>query len=120
MGKRWHGVAYCMLIFLAIEGSLLTAPAEEPTKALASGSMEFLTLHSKVFSNTRTIRVWLPPGYGSPSSSHNKYPVFYFTDGVAIFHGRELDRTAADLVSTHQIPPVIFVGIDNGGSTRES
>lgn len=82
--------------------------------------MELITLRSKVFSNTRTIRVWLPPGYNSSSSTRRRYSVFYFTDGFAVFHGRELDRIASELVAAHEIPPTIFVGIDNGGSTRES
>jgi enterochelin esterase-like enzyme len=47
-------------------------------------------------------------------------PCSYFTDGVAAFHGRELDEVAAKLVATGKIPPTIFVGIDNGGSARES
>jgi len=84
------------------------------------GSMESLTLRSTMFSNTRTIRVWLPPGYSNPDQRHRTYPVFYFTDGVAAFHGRELDKVAAKLVAAGKIPPTIFVGIDNGGSTRES
>lgn len=94
--------------------------AQEKANASTAGSMELLTLHSKVFSNTRNIRVWLPPGYGDPGSSNRTYAVFYFTDGVAVFHGRALDRIAAELTEAHQIPPTIFVGIDNGASTRES
>jgi enterochelin esterase-like enzyme len=82
--------------------------------------MELLTLHSSIFANTRTIRVWLPPGYTSLPLASRKYPVFYFTDGIAVFHGRQLDRIAAQLIASGQIPPAIFVGIDNGGSTRES
>jgi predicted alpha/beta superfamily hydrolase len=119
MGMRWHKDAFCTVIGSAIIGLLLSIAAAEPPDS-ASGSMELLTLHSKVFSNTRTIRVWLPPGYNGPSSRHRKYPVFYFTDGIAVFHGRQLDEIASQLVATHQIQPTIFVGIDNGGSTQES
>jgi predicted alpha/beta superfamily hydrolase len=86
----------------------------------AQGKMEFLTLHSRVFSNTRTIRIWLPPGYHDPAQRNRRYPVFYFTDGIAAFNGRKLDKVAARLVAAGKIPPTIFVGIDNGGSTRES
>lgn len=94
--------------------SLLYAQKSPP------GSLEQLTLKSKIFGNTRTIRVWLPPRYHEASQHSRKYPVFYFTDGVAAFHGRQLDRVASELISSGQIPPAIFVGIDNGGSTRES
>jgi predicted alpha/beta superfamily hydrolase len=84
-----------------------------------SASMVLLTLRSKIFANTRTIRVWLPPEYRDPPRKR-RYPVFYFTDGIATFHGRQLDRIAKRLILSHQIPPTIFVGIDNGGSTLES
>jgi hypothetical protein len=81
---------------------------------------ELLTLHSLIFANTRTIRVWLPPGYDEPARANSRYPVFYFTDGVAAFHGRHLDTIAEKLIRTGKIPATIFVGIDNGGSTVES
>jgi len=92
----------------------------QSSRSTSGGSMELLTLHSKVFANTRFIRVWLPPDYANPTSASRKYPVFYFTDGIAVFHGRQLDRIAAQLILSGQIAPAIFVGIDNGGSTRES
>ncbi len=82
--------------------------------------LELQTLHSSVFSNTRSIRIWLPPGYDDPSKANVKYPVFYFTDGIAVFHGRQLDKVAEQLIASGKIPAMIFVGIDNGGSTLES
>jgi predicted alpha/beta superfamily hydrolase len=84
------------------------------------GGVEILTLHSKIFNNTRSLRVWLPPDYHDPKQAGHKYPVLYFTDGIAVFHGRELDRVAAELIRNRKIPDAIFVGIDNGGSTLES
>lgn len=103
-----------------VVASLCLAALGETSKESSSGTVELLTLRSKVFSNTRTIRVWLPPGYRDSASSQPRYPVFYFTDGVAVFHGRQLDRIANELTVARRIPPTIFVGIDNGGSTRES
>ncbi len=100
-----------VMLFLA-----LTADAQAPE----SKGVEILTLHSKIFANTRSLRVWLPPDYHDAKQPDRKYPVFYFTDGVAVFHGRELDRVAQDLIRYRKIPPTIFVGIDNGGSTLES
>jgi hypothetical protein len=98
----------------------LSLGSAETPNAVLTGTLELLTLRSKVFSNTRTIRVWLPPGYNDAASSLRNYPVFYFTDGIAVFHGRQLDRISAELTIEHRIPPTIFVGIDNGGSTHES
>jgi len=120
MGMRGNRRAFCAAAGLAIIGWLLSVAAAEPPDSAPSGSMKLLTLHSQVFSNTRTIRVWLPPGYNDSSSRLRKYPVFYFTDGIAVFHGRQLDRIASQLIAAHQIKPTIFVGIDNGGSTQES
>ncbi len=82
--------------------------------------IDLLTLRSKIFGNTRTIRVWLPSGYDDAAQAQSKYPVFYFTDGTATFHGRNLDGTAHRLIRGGKIPATIFVGIDNGGSTLES
>ena len=96
------------------------APGSHSGTPAASGTMEFLTLRSRVFSNTRTIRVWLPPSYHDAIERNHRYPVFYFTDGIAAFDGRKLDKVAGELVAAGKIPATIFVGIDNGGSTRES
>jgi predicted alpha/beta superfamily hydrolase len=106
-----------IVLSLVLLYSALGFCAEKPA---AVGTLELLTLHSKVFSNTRTIRVWLPPGYYDWSKSASRYPVFYFTDGIATFHGRKLDQVAERLIRRGKIPSTIFVGIDNGGSTLES
>lgn len=108
------------LVLLSVMFCVHLPARPQASPALSGGSIEFLTLHSKIFANTRTIRVWLPPDYASPASASRKYPVFYFTDGIAVFHGRQLDRIAAQLIAAGKIAPTIFVGIDNGGSTRES
>jgi predicted alpha/beta superfamily hydrolase len=99
---------------VAILGSRMLSAAQAPPRT------DLLTLHSKIFGNTRSVRVWLPPGYDDPSQVQSRYPVFYFTDGVASFHGRSLDATANKLIRKGMIPATIFVGIDNGGSTVES
>ena len=91
-----------------------------PAQVASAPRIDLLTLHSKIFGNTRTIRVFLPPGYDDTSQAQSRYPVFYFTDGIATFHGRQLDSTAERLIRAGTIPAAIFVGIDNGGSTRES
>lgn len=112
VGGNWQALAWAFL-FLASAGRpefSATAPASR---------MESLTLRSEIFHNTRTIRVWLPPGYYA-SNNARRYPVFYFTDGIAAFHGRQLDRISDGLVKSGRVAPCIFVGIDNGGSTQES
>lgn len=100
--------------------SLIGAVAHYITARPAPPRLELLTLRSKIFSNTRTIRVWLPPGYHAAEHRDHRYPIFYFTDGIAAFDARQLDKIAGELVATGKIPPTFFVGIDNGGSARES
>ena len=51
--------------------------------------------------------------------SHS-YAVSGFTAGLATFHGRQLAAIGRDVIQAGKIPPVIFVGIDNGSSARES
>ena len=81
--------------------------------------------HSETLSNDRTIRVWLPPGYGTDKK--RRYPVFYFHDGQNIFtngpsfipnQSWRADATALALIQSKKIPAMILVGIDNTGGGR--
>ncbi|MGC2194807.1 MAG: alpha/beta hydrolase-fold protein [Terriglobales bacterium] len=109
--RKWSLLALAMVFLVSLASAQNSTPAADP---------ELLTLHSRIFHNTRTIRVWLPPEYHHKAQSNRRYPVFYFTDGIAVFHGRQLDRVAERQIQSGKIPPAIFVGIDNGGSTPES
>lgn len=84
--------------------------------------IEEIELHSRILGNTRTLRILLPPSYHEPAHATTRYQVCYFTDGRAAFdpNGWNVPGAAARLWEDHAIPEVIFVGIDNGGSTKES
>lgn len=77
-----------------------------------------MPLASRIFHNTRNLRVWLPPDF-DPAT---KYPVLYILDGASAFdvctsfNHQEMgaDETLTDLISSGKIPPLIAVGIDNG------
>jgi enterochelin esterase-like enzyme len=84
------------------------------------GRVDYVPLYSRIFHNTRLIRVWLPPGYDDDSATTHRYPVVYFGDGIGVFLVRQLPAVADSLTASGIIPPTIFVGIDNGGSTNES
>jgi enterochelin esterase-like enzyme len=88
--------------------------------SIGSGRVDYVPLHSRIFHNTRLLRVWLPPGYDDDSAATRRYPVVYFGDGVGVFLVRNLPAVADSLTASGAIPPTIFVGIDNGGSTNES
>ncbi len=91
------------------------------------GDLRFHKLQSKVFGNTRTIRVLVPPGYGRNKSQ--RYPVLYLNDGqnlfqvsTAQFSNMEwgVDETLKDLQNAREVAPVIVVGIDNAGKRKRS
>jgi predicted alpha/beta superfamily hydrolase len=108
---------------------------EETTSSPASGSessLEFageLRLHelqSRIFRNTRMLRVWLPPGYSAPENQGRHYPVFYLNDGQNLFDPAtayigvdwQADEAAASLIRENRIPPLILVGSDNAQKDR--
>jgi enterochelin esterase-like enzyme len=95
----------------------------------ASGATGDLRLHefrSRVFRNTRFLRVWLPPGYDDAENEGRPYPVLYLNDGQNLFEAStsfngvewQVDETADRLIREGSIPPVIVVGIDNTGKDR--
>lgn len=76
-------------------------------------------LYSPQLSNTRKIRIYLPPSY--EVSEPRRYPVLYMHDGQNIFSGSinifgaswDVDTTAERLMSEGKIEEIIIVGIDN-------
>lgn len=48
-----------------------------------SGSLRLHELRSRIFRNTRLVRVWLPPDYDA--SAATRYPVLYLNDGQNLF-----------------------------------
>lgn len=102
-------------------GTLLSIQAGLAVAQAAPG-FEELELTSHVFHNTRSLHVLLPPSYHDPAHATTHYPVCYFLDGRAAFDsgGWDVPGTFTRLWAAHRIPEFIVVGIDNGGSTRES
>jgi predicted alpha/beta superfamily hydrolase len=101
---------------------------EQPVARAASlvGDLRLHEFRSRVFRNTRMLRVWLPPRYDAPENSTRHYPVLYLNDGqnlsdkATAFAGVEwdVDETADRLIRTEAIPPLIVVGIDNAQNDR--
>src|SRR5579863_9273741 len=103
----------------------LTSELPESSAVSASES-QLHELRSRVFSNTRLVRVWLPPGYRNSENRDRQYPVFYLNDGQNLFDPATafagvdwgVGRTAELLIRSGKIPPLILVGIDNTGTGR--
>ncbi len=91
---------------------------------IASGTLRIHDLRSRIFGNTRLVRVWLPPGYDQGRGA--RYPVLYLNDGQNLFEPAtafagvhwQVGETASRLIGEKKIRPLIIVGIDNAGKNR--
>jgi len=92
----------------------------------AAGDLRLHEFPSRIFHNTRFLRVWLPPGYDDPANAGRHYPVFYLNDGQNLFESAtsfngvewQVDETSDQLIREGVVPPMILVGIDNTGRNR--
>jgi predicted alpha/beta superfamily hydrolase len=92
----------------------------------ATGDLRLHEFHSRIFHNTRFLRVWLPPGYDDPENADRHYPVLYLNDGQNLFEAAtsftgvewQVDETGDRLIREGVIPPIMIVGLDNGGKDR--
>ena len=92
----------------------------------ATGDLRLHQFRSRIYHNSRFVRVWLPPGYDDPENADHRYPVFYLNDGQNLFESSssfngtewQVDETADRLIREGAIPPMIFVGLDNAGRNR--
>jgi predicted alpha/beta superfamily hydrolase len=90
------------------------------------GGLRLHEFRSRVFRNSRLLRVWLPPRYDAPDNVKRQYPVLYLNDGQNLFERAtafggvewQVDETADRLIRQEVIPPLIVVGIDNMQSDR--
>ena len=92
----------------------------------ATGDLRLHEFRSRIFRNTRFLRVWLPPGYDDAENVGRRYPVLYLNDGQNLFEPSssfngvewQVDETADRLIREGVVPPMIIVGIDNTGRDR--
>lgn len=107
-------------LFIAISPSL----GSQNKICTATGDLEIIPFESKVFPAARSLRVLLPPGYHAATNHGRKYPVLYLNDGQNLFdvctsmytkYEWRVDETVNELTARGEIPPMIVVGIDNGG-----
>jgi predicted alpha/beta superfamily hydrolase len=91
------------------------------------GWLEIIPFESKIYHETRTLRVLVPANYFSPRNARRSYPVLYMQDGQNLFDANtsfagewHVDETVEHLVGGFKIPPMFVVGIDNGGEKRSA
>jgi predicted alpha/beta superfamily hydrolase len=113
------GVASTMFLCKPPEAS-----APQARESQVVGELRLHEFRSRVFGNTRMLRVLVPDGYDAPEHAERRYPVLYLNDGqnlfdsaTSVFNPMEwrVDETVRALVRTGEIPPLIVVGIDNAG-----
>jgi len=91
-----------------------------------TGELRLHEFQSKIFRNTRLLRVWLPPGYNQPENDGRRCPVLYLNDGQNLFDPAtayigtdwQVDEAATRLIGEGKVPPLIIVGIDNAQKDR--
>jgi len=94
----------------------ITEPVAVP---VPSGRIWLHELRSRIFGNTRLLRVWLPPDYDGWGET--RYPVLYLNDGQNLFDPAtafagvhwQVGEHATRLIAEQKIRPLIIVGIDN-------
>src|SRR5271170_1573660 len=97
-----------------------------PPNQSVTGDLRLHELSSRIFRNTRMLRIWVPPRYDAPENGDRHYPVLYLNDGQNLFDRAtafgnvewQLDETADRLIRQEVIPPLIIVGIDNAQNER--
>jgi predicted alpha/beta superfamily hydrolase len=121
----------CLTVLLTAAGTVF--PQQKSTKSNSDllprviGELRLHEFSSKIFGNTRTIRVLLPPGYDNKSNKKKRYPVLYLNDGQNLFDTAtslfnplewQVDETVDRLITQKKIVPLIIVGIDTAGKRQ--
>ncbi|MGA9640960.1 MAG: alpha/beta hydrolase-fold protein [Terriglobales bacterium] len=102
----------------------LSDPDAKVEVPIAGGKLRLHELGSRIFKNSRLVRVWTPAGYGEPPGT--RYPVLYLNDGQNLFEAStafagvhwQVAETASRLIAEKKIPPMVIAGIDNTGKNR--
>jgi predicted alpha/beta superfamily hydrolase len=96
-----------------------TKPTGATCLPIPAGNLWVHEVTSRIFGNTRLLRVWLPPDYDGWGET--RYPVLYLNDGQNLFDPAtafagvhwQAAETATRLITEQKIRPLIIVGIDN-------
>lgn len=127
MAAKGRALNLCSVVLVVVSHLPQNPPGPDDkrtTDCSVVGNLELRPFTSRVFHNTRMLRVWLPPGYKSSENRDNRYPVLYLNDGqdlfnacTSVFNAQEwqVDETATNLIRKQKVLPLIIVGIDNAG-----
>ena len=118
-------LVFNLMLSVAATGAKMAAQTPAPAcKSTVTGTLEVISLKSKVYGSKRILRVWLPTGYSTQPSATKRYPVLYLFDGQMLFDRCtsqpfpdewHVDETLTALIAKRTVEPLIAVGIDNAG-----
>src|ERR1035438_10701812 len=83
--QRTHSSIWFSVCSLCLCGSFALPAAPQSCESTVTGTLDIVKFDSKIFGNTRMLRVLLPPGYRLPMNSAHRYPVLYLNDGQNLF-----------------------------------
>lgn len=114
MSTRSRKILYCVL-FVLLAAPDIPLGAQQTGDDIVIG--EYVTLHSKILDEERTLLIHLPPDY---EESHLRYPVLYHLYGNHVTtYFAEAVAILDDLGETARIPEMILVGITNTDRYRD-
>ena len=108
---------FALLLGMALTASAVHAQNPAGCRSTVSGDVRLHTLTSRIFGNTRTLRVLVPPGYDAPGNAAVRYPVLYLLDGQNLFDAClsevshtewGVDETVYRLFREGKIPPIFI------------
>ncbi len=104
------------LFLLSLLSVLLIGCAQTTSTSDPVPEHDTFTLESSAVGETRTICVWVPPGY---LDAEARFPVLYMPDGGIKEDFPHIANTVAKLISNQTIPPLLLVGIENTERRRD-
>ena len=94
----------------------LPAPEIQYFPAIPHGTLRDTVFHSALLGNSRTVRIYTPPGYLSSSDS---LPVVFVHDGLEYVSLAQMNNVIDHLISQNRIRPIIAVFIPPVNRTEE-
>ncbi|MGA9117023.1 MAG: alpha/beta hydrolase-fold protein [Bacteroidota bacterium] len=92
------------------------APEILPNPSIPHGQIRDTVYASAALGNSRTVRIYTPPGYGSPLDS---FPLILFHDGLEYITLAQANNVLDNLIAAQLIQPVIAIFVPPVNRTAE-
>jgi enterochelin esterase-like enzyme len=91
--------------FFAMPG-YVPPPEFEPGPSLRHGAIQSFSFASRILGNERSVKIYLPWGYGE---SRERYRTLYVLDGTDYLNLGKINEIVDAMIDSREIPPVIMV-----------